>query len=236
MKKFFLLSIIFIFNFSFGQKEYQLNNLLEYERSCYRNDSLIHSETIYYVTNAKDNSYIVQLDSINNTQFELRLNDRGGFFSKVKVSRKGFFKAEYINIDCNNVLSSENPYKYQTKNYEYVLLPDTIINGEKLQKYKLTYVGKKKPKKKLSIGTNYYLIKDATEYHLPILKHNTAFEEWKLERSIPNGIFQEKFFVNCKNKVENRLKLKKIIQIDKKIIIKSPCYLFDPDHIFYKGS
>ena len=235
MKKIFLISIIFSFNFSFAQKEYLLNNLLEYERSRYKNDSLINSETIYYLTNDKDNSYLGTLVKINDNQFDLRLMDRGGFYSKVKVSRKDFFKAEYINIDCQNMIGSINPYKYQTKNYEYVVLQDTLINGETLRNYKLKYTGKKKPNKKLPIGTNYYLIKDSTENHLPILEHNTAYEEWKLERSIPNGIFQERVFINYKNKVGNSMKLKKITKIDKKIVIKAPCNLFDPDREYLNG-
>lgn len=207
----------------YTQEKYHFDYLIKYKTKTYENDSVSKKKILYYLTNSKDNSYIATLKKFDSTYFELELSDQNGLYSNVKVLIDSFFKAEFINIDCENVIPYENHFKFRTKTYNFLNLSDTILLNRKLKKYKLYYTGRKRKKKSFPVGTNYYLIEDSTSFHLPILTHPTAYEEWKTNKFIPKGIFAEKIFYNYKNKIENIMILQDYYQIDKKIVIPAQC-------------
>ena len=144
-------------------------------------------------------------------------------WTKTKILKSAFFEAEYINGSCNVDITYKNHFKHITEEYEFVKLPDTVINDLPLKKYMLKYVGKIKRKKSFPIGTNHYIIEDSTNFHLPILIHSTAFEEWKIERNIPNGIFKEKIFYDFNNTVKYKFLLVGFSKIKKTMIIPEDC-------------
>lgn len=190
-----IINILFILNIyiCFGQKAYKFDTLLEYESYFY--DVELKKDTItkqFLLTNSKDNNYYILVKEDNNLNYYLKFIHYDKYASKVYVSKNDFFKASEINIDdCNTVFKYENKFKFKVKNYAFVNKSDTIINNKALKTYTLNYLLSRKKKVKKNIGTATYIIKNNTEYHLPILKPAIAFNEWNKERNIPNGIYQE---------------------------------------------
>ncbi|WP_141878098.1 hypothetical protein [Gramella sp. Hel_I_59] len=155
--------------------------------------------------------------------FDLEFVDQDKVWAETKVSKEDFFMAEGINLTCDYNLSYRNDFKFRTKEYEFELLPDTILNNKSLRQYKLKYIGKRKRKKSFPVGSNTYIIKDSTAFHLPILTHSTAFEEWEINKKIPNGIFSEKIFYDYQNNIEYKFILKNCYKIKKSIIVPEDC-------------
>lgn len=205
----------------FGQKRYSFDYLVEYEFTSYKDST--SNEPVYYMTNSEDNSYFVKLKNVDSLSFELEFVDQDQIWSTTELKKENFFRAESIILDCSYDIGYKNNFKFRVKEYKFDRLTDTLMNDLKLKKYKLTYTGKRKKKKSFPIGTNLYIVEDSTNFHLPILTHSTAFEEWKQERNIPNGIFKEKIFYDFENEMEYKFILKGYYPIDKKIIIPENC-------------
>ena len=148
--------------------------------------------------------------------------DENGIYCNVKFLKSDLNKAEFINIDCKHVIRYENPYKYQTKNYDFFKLKDTIINGISFSKFKLESIKPKRVKRK-KIGTQYYIIDNKTSFHLPILYFSTAYEEWKTDSKIPNGIFNQTYFIDYHGFLDSKEKLINYWKTDKKIVINNDC-------------
>lgn len=118
---------------------------------------------------------------------------------------------------------NENIYKYQTKNSDFHILNDTVINSNVYSTYKFQSNKKLKKRIRKGIGTNYYIIDNSTSFHLPVLQHPTAFEEWKLNKKLPYGIFYELTFVTPLNEKHSSEILKSYHKIDKKVAIVVKC-------------
>jgi hypothetical protein len=116
----------------------------------------------------------------------------------------------------------ENSYKFRVKEYDFFNQKDTIINNKSFSRYKLSSI---KPKKieKNKLGTEYYIIDKLSNFHLPILKFSTAYEEWKKNKNIPYGIFFEKYFIDYYGFLDSREKLVNYWKINKKIVIQKEC-------------
>ncbi len=205
----------------FGQKKYQFDYLLEYEFKSSVDSSF--NQTLYFITNSKDNSYYAKIRSIDTLSFRLVFKVQDLLLADVKLKKHDFFNLESLTINCESNYLFENPFKFRVKEYEFNMLSDTIIDNKYLVYYKLQYTGKRKIKKSRPVGTNYYIIEDSTQFHLPILTHSTAFEEWKKERNIPNGIFKEKIFYNYKNEISYKYILKEYHSINQTIIVPDKC-------------
>lgn len=219
--KYLLFLCFFITNECFSQKSYSFDYLIKYNFRS-NTDSTSNKE-IYYLTNSNDNSYYAKIENLDTVHFELEFVSQDKIWSKTKVSKTDFFKAEFINLACNSNLTYKNHFKFRTKEYEFETLTDTILHSLPLKRYKLKYVGKRNRKKSFPVGTNLYIIASSTEFHLPILIHSTAFEEWKEEGTIPNGIFKEKIFYDFNNNVDHKYLLENYSEINKTIVIPDNC-------------
>lgn len=104
-----------------------------------------------------------------------------------------------------------------------------LMNGEYHPFYILKSIDPKREKRK-RLPVFYYYIENNTEFHLPILSHSTAYEEWELERNIPNGIAKEMFYLDYK-KIEKKdiYVLRNISKIDKVFIVPKECDYTDPN-------
>ncbi len=116
---------------------------------------------------------------------------------------------------CSKYSKYENPFRNKIKLYDFHNLEDTLING-KISKRYLFKSNRKRRIKRLKLGTLNYNIQPNTEFHLPILRFSTAYEEWKDNAYIPNGIFKTRFFTNYSGKVET---LEKLVQYKKNDLI-----------------
>ncbi|WP_250433440.1 hypothetical protein [Hanstruepera flava] len=219
--KYFSTLFVLISLFTYSQKrEYSFDHILLYEVTFHKQNV---TEFKYYLTNSKDNSYLGIMRGVDSSQFELTFKHHDEAYAKVKLLKSDFYKAEFIGIACENVQFSKNPYKYQTKNYDFHVLKDTLINGEEHALYKLEYNKKLKKKIRKGIGTNYYIIDNSTNSHLPILQHPTAYEEWNLNKNLPYGIFIEFIFLNAQNERHSSEKLKSYYKIKKRIVFTGEC-------------
>lgn len=226
--------IILFFLFTticFSQKQYNFDTLIEYDVTFYK-DSIKNKNipTIqiekkskkYYLTNSKNNDYLAIVKEKDSLNYSLIFVDNNGIYSKVIILKSDLNKAEFVNLDCEHVFRLQNPYKYQTKNYDFFLLADTIINDESYIRYKFSSIKPKRVKRK-KIGTDFFIIEKSTDFHLPLLSFSTAYEEWKSNKTIPNGIFKEKYFIDYYGKLKSREKLVMRWEVDKKIILQEEC-------------
>ncbi|MGY0393296.1 hypothetical protein ACW5R3_12155 [Bizionia sp. KMM 8389] len=229
--KLIITTFLLISTYCFSQKQYEFDYLIEYEMTFYKDSIKIKNrkfrkedKTIkkYYLTNSKKNNYsavITELDSLN---YKMIFKDENGIYSNVTFLKSGLNKAEFINIDCKNVSRYENPFKYQTKNYDFFKLNDTVIGEKTFRMFKLESIKPKRVKRK-KLGTEFYIIDKETSFHLPVLNFSTAYEEWKKEGNLPNGIFQQKYFIDYYGQLDSKEKLINYWKIDKKIVINNDC-------------
>jgi hypothetical protein len=218
--KILLFLIVLIGIPSFGQKKYLFDYMMEY----YRKDtdtSKVKKE--YILTNSKDNSYTLTLYEKDSLNFNLFFLDQNGIYSKSILDKKSFSRAEFVTLNCGVVSGYGNPYKYQTKNYDFINKSDTIIDGQHYFHYFFKSNKPKKEKRK-KLATEHFIVEKNTSFHLPILTFATSYEEWKLEKNIPNGIPKQMYMVTYKEKeLFLFYELKRYAKINKYIIIPEEC-------------
>ncbi|WP_299386229.1 hypothetical protein [uncultured Lacinutrix sp.] len=221
--KIFTLAVLLNITFCFAQKSYVFDTLLEYD--CKSITPIKDSTfTKYLYTNSKNNSYYITIKNLDSLNYSLEFVDTDKHYSKVKVLKNKLFKSAEIDIlDCKDVANVYNQYKNRIKDYKFINLQDTLINNILLKNYKLTYVKSKKKKTRKKIGAIQYIIKEDTEFHSPILLHPTAYNEWKKEKNIPNGIYEEFLFYDFNNNLTSHYKLKKIKRVKLKLNTAKPC-------------
>ncbi|NLP59489.1 hypothetical protein [Lutibacter sp. B1] len=231
MKKIILIITILTLTKFYAQKTYEFDYVIEYETTFYK-DSIKtknshfrdHQKKIhrYYLTNSKNNDYfaiIIEKDSLN---YRVMFIDYNGIYSDVIFSKSDLNNAEFINIKCENVSKYFNPQKYQSKNYDFFVLNDTVINNKSFSMYKFSSI-KPKIEKRKKLGTDFFIINKSTDFHLPILTHSTEYEKWNLKKNIPNGIMKERYLINYFGKISQHEKLIKYEKTDKKIIVPKGC-------------
>ncbi len=225
MKSQFLLFLFFATSLlSFGQKKYSFDYALIYDFQANEKSKV---EQRILLTNSKDNSYFLEATEKDSLKYTLTFVDRNGYFSITLVSKSDFFKAETISADCTSVLNYKNPYKYQVENYDYQVLNDTLIDGDSYSRYFLKS-NKPKREKRRKLGTLFFAIEKNTAFHQPVLLHSTSYEEWKLEKNIPNGIPKLFYFTSYKTKkILWKHTLTGYKKIDKYIMLPKGCRKFD---------
>ena len=204
-----------------SQKKFEFDYLITYKHTNYKDST---STVEKYLTNSKDNSYLARFISKDST-YLLRFDEYEGVYAKVLFNKIEFDNAEILNIDCDYISSfkSINHAKYQVKYYDFINLSDTLIVDKKYHHYRLKSIRSNKYRKRKKIGQSDYIIEKSTDFHLPILIHPTAYEEWKQSKTLINGIFKEKFFTNYLGEIEEKYELISYQKIKKKITIPKEC-------------
>jgi len=215
---------------SFGQKKYLFDYMMEYDFK-YTDTSKVRKE--YILTNSKDNSYILKVYEKDSLNFKLDFLDFNGIHSNAVLDKNSFIKSEFITFNCGIVHEHHDSYKYLTKKYDFINKPDTLVDGEHYSQY-IFKCNKPKREKRKKLGTLHFIVENNTSFHLPILYlyNSIAYEEWKLERNIPNGIPKE-IFMEAYLKKEYYLssKLKQFAKINKCAIIPAECDYANPENI-----
>ena len=212
--------LVLISTFSFSQnKEYHFDYLIEYEITFHQ-ESVTRSKL--YLTNSKDNSFLGIIKESDSVHFELILRHHNNIYSKVNVLKSDIYNAKFIYIDCKNVISTKGKYKIKEDVLES--LKDTLIDGTTYYAYKLELKNKPKKKKKYKgLVTKYFIIDKSTAFHLPIIEDVYEYQKWKINKYIPNGIFNELNAINLLNEPHSNEKLKSYHLIDKKIVLTGGC-------------
>lgn len=228
----FLFFICFLIStIGYSQKQYKFDYIFEYQVKRYKDTIKIKNHHYnktdkmfykYYLTNSKNNNYYAVITDIDSLHYKLVFTDYNGVYSNVEYLKSDLDKAEFINIDCKNVIRTLNPYKYKVKYYDIEHLKDTIIHNKSFWHYKISSNKPRRTKKK-KLGTNHYIIDKSSSFHLPILTHTTPHEKWKRDKQLPNGILMEKYFVNYYGKLSMEQKLISYKKIDKKITLQKEC-------------
>jgi hypothetical protein len=220
MKGQFLLFLFFTISSIFGQKKYSFDYALVYDFQLNENTKV---EKRILITNSNDNSYILEVTEKDSLNYTVAFSDQNGHYSKTVLSRSDFFKAETISLACEVVRAYKNPYKYQVENYDFHLANDTLIEGNSYSRYFFKSNKLKKEKKK-KLATLFFVLEKNTNFHQPVLLHPTSYEEWKLEKNIPNGIPKLFYFTSYKTKkIVSKYTLTHYIKIDKYILISKDC-------------
>ena len=229
--KLLLITFLLLSTVCFSQKQYEFDYLIEYEFTLFKDSIKIKNRPFrkedkvikkYYLTNSKKNNYTAIITEIDSLDYKMIFKDENGIYSDVIIAKSDLNSAEFINIDCEYVRKYFNPNKYKTKYYDFLNLNDTLINGKTYSRYKMESI-KPKRTKKGKLGTEVYIVDKETQFHLPILNFSTAYEEWKTERDLPNGIFYEKYFIDYYGLLDSKETLINIWKIDKKIVINKDC-------------
>jgi hypothetical protein len=219
MRLFFLGFLIFASSSVFSQKIYSFDYVLQYDFEG-KEGAPIQKE--YFYTNSKDNSYklhVLEKDSLN---FKLDFMDFKGMHAVVYLSKADFFIAESITVPCKFV-SRYQTNKFQTKNYDFLPLQDTVIHQVPYYHYVLKSNSVKREKKK-KLAKAHYIIDKNSSFHLPLFIEDTAFEEWKVERNIPNGIPVLEFLESSVDKkIDMTRKLIRKESVTKRLLISKDC-------------
>ena len=89
--------IVSFFTISGYGRKFEFDTFTEYE---YIKDDKSPTYKTFELTNSKDNSYIVSVVEKDALDFVLFFKNGKGLNAATVVSRKDFFRAENINIDC----------------------------------------------------------------------------------------------------------------------------------------
>ena len=229
--KLLLTTFLLISTICFSQKQYEFDYLIEYELTIYKDSIKIKNRPFrekdktlkkYYLTNSKSNNYSAVITESDSLNYKMIFKDEDGIYSNIIILKSDLNNAEFINIDCEFVVSYQNAFKHKTKYYDFFKLNDTVVNGKTYSKFKLESIKPKRTKRE-QLGTEFYIIDKETSFHLPVLDFSIAYEEWKKEKNLPNGIYTEKYFIDYYGSLDSKEKLIHHWKIDKKIVINNDC-------------
>lgn len=225
--RFFLFIILFSVSVS-SQKKYAFDYMLEYKFQ--KNDTAKVGKA-FMLTNSRDNSYLLHIYPVDSLNYRYYfVDDTGGITCSALITEADLFRADTITEHCDNVWRYSNPFKYQTENYDFTNSADMIVAGKPYKQYILKSNKPKKEKRK-KLYTNYYIIEENTDFHLPILMvFPTAYEEWKKEKNIPNGIIKEMYGVSYDGKIKSPIyNLEKFSKANKYLVIPEECNYTDKE-------
>ncbi|WP_320815893.1 hypothetical protein [Flavobacterium sp.] len=222
MKK--LLVFLLFSQLIYSQKTYDFDYMLEY-KSVLDSTKLISKP--FYLINSKANNYLVlsyRKDSLNNMFNFGEFEGKKRPYINEPVNRQKLLETNLINVDCVSILfQSEYPFKYKVKDYYFENLNDTIINSVSYYHYAIKCNRSLKYQKRKSIQDIHFIVDRNSPTFLPFFINQTVYEEWKLDKKIPNGIVKIKYYVDWENKITIKWVLEKITPIKKVVIIPEKC-------------
>lgn len=206
----------------YGQKEYHFDYLLEY--SFYK-PSISDTITVYFLTNSKNNAYraTFRKNEKDSVHWKFEFSDENGVFSKFKLKKTGYKNAATITLSCDLVRPYRNPYRYQTKNYDFIILKDTLINGTTFSHYVIKCTRSDRYIKRKKLGVTHFIVDNSTNYHMPFFTHSTEYEEWKTFKNLPYGFPQEKYYINLDGSLEYKYVLTNVKKVKKTIVVPKEC-------------
>ncbi len=204
----------------YSQKEVDFDYTVTYRNTNYLDST---STTEHFLTNSKDNSYYAILTESDTIHSELMFFQHDGQYFKVYFETANFRHASALKIACSSLRRNKNVNKRQVRNYQFVLLAKQRNANKPELRYLLVSTRKPKKQQRKKIGYVDYVIQDATEFHLPILLHPTAYEEWKSNTTIPKGIFKERTFYNASGVAEEKRTLVGYSETAKSILLPTEC-------------
>jgi hypothetical protein len=219
MKRFLFLLCICSFFLAQSQIKYEFDYALEYELTTDKDPSEV--DRLIYLTNSKDNSYLLVLRELDSLVYSIYFRDNNLFTLITEISKSNFKIADIINNDCNGVASWDGKrQKKYTKPYVFKSNTDTILNKKQLSLYKIEALPKSRGVKDKS-AYNYYVI-DETANHLPFFEPPLNYELWLRDKPFTNGIFEE-FGSYDKKHGLRKYKLVGVKKIDKAFQIPEDC-------------
>ncbi len=226
MKNQFLLFLCLIFSAScLGQQKYLFDYLIEYDFQFLETHK---TQKMLFLTNSKDNSYFIQVSEKDSLTYNVYFLDSKGIISTTYINKNDFQTAEMITLKCDFVSHFINPFKYQVENYHFENKNDTLIGEDKLGYYILKSNTAKRAKKK-KLGINHYIVEKNTDFHLPLLLNfETAFEEYKTDNKIPNGIPKILYTTSFLGKKSLIYNLKSFSKINKILFVPKECSYTNP--------
>lgn len=222
MKNFLVWSLMLLFQLSFSQKKFHLDYALEFDITRYP-DKTQKLTNYYYFYNSTNNGYLMYLREKDSLNFEISFTDREKLYLISKMNKADFFKAETIENPCESVRKSDNPFKFQVDNYEFVNLTDTIINNTSYYHYYIKSTRSLKYQKRKKIAAIHYIVDKNSPEFQPFLIAQTCYEEWKKERNIPNGSPFIIYHVNVKGAITFKMQLKSLVKINKYLAVSEEC-------------
>ncbi|MDV7187095.1 hypothetical protein R3X25_07360 [Lutibacter sp. TH_r2] len=230
MKIFFTVLILLLSIHGYSQKKYHFDYVLEYDiimnEDSIKLEDQYHKQfnknfKRYYLTNSKNNQYFAAITEKDSLNYKLILIDHSSnIIAKVDFLKSDLNRAEFININCENVKQTIN--FFNSKKYEIYKLKDTIINKNSFFFYRYG-LKKEKKRKKEEEGFDYYIIDKTSDFHLPLLTFSNIFENWSKNKNLPNGFIKESYHINFKGKLRASEKFVTFRKTDKNIILPKNC-------------
>lgn len=215
-------TIIFFLLFSmagFSQKTYTFDYRLTYEQTT-KADTI--PKKVFYYISSSENSYNLKVSELDSLQYKLYFVDGNGIVFQVYAKKSDFKQALSLNTSCDYVTPYDNPYKSAIKNYDYYKLKDTILKGKKFSHYVYRAINPRKEKRKKWQRLHYVIDTEFSEVK-PLFQYATAYEEWKINHFLPNGIVKELYYTTPKGEVRGDFKLVERAKTDFKINIPKDC-------------
>lgn len=216
MKKHLIL-LLFV-AISHSQTNYKFDYLLEYQRINFKDST--KNEKIYYLTNSKDNSYFCKITSKDSLKLNLLFVKHDHIISDLLINKKEFYNNQFININCNNVRSLVNPFKFQVNNYDVI----QENKNDSIETFKTVCSRSEKYIKKKKIGHHLIQFNKNLPFHLPNFEFAILFEEWNKDRDVPNNFIIKNSFYDYYGKLIYTDTLLNFSQTNKEVnIILNEC-------------
>jgi hypothetical protein len=201
-KYFYFITFLSIF---VSNSIYEFDYRILYETTIHKDNKKFYKN--YYI-NSNDNSFISTIDTLKKGEKpKFMLRDMNDFFIQLDV--EGDVKNPgKVKINKNLTRNFRNAFKYQTKNYDFYPMNDTIINEKKYSRVMLKSSNLKREKRK-KIGKEIYII-DVSKNYKPMFIFETSYNIYEERKNFPNGLIVEKHYYDYEGNLVKSDKLKDI--------------------------
>ncbi len=215
--KYLSILLLFISLTAFGQR-YEFDTFVEYE---YIKTPESKPSRSFEFTNSKDNSYLLSIGERDRKTFSLMFMNSKGQEAITTISKKDFFAAESIFIECSSIRTIDlSKLKNKAQDADFYRLNDTVIKNDTL----LHYVIRPKTDSITRYnGERHFIFQKGTDFHLPNLTPWTiSYFTWKANHKLPNGLFRESFVI-INNEIFEKMILLQYTMAKKIITVEQGC-------------